>query len=315
MSLFTASCPEVLPPSPPNWRYFLYEEDDQHRGYLELLKKPKYWCVYFVIFRGSTCYLYKSACVPEPKTVFELRGGAVVHTTAVPKKKSILKIFDASGNLLASFRHPDVRPWLENFSSAFRAWPRKPPVLALPKKKKKPIPHYRPPARRKPTVPRKILLNIAPVISKLEPILESKLQQVSSKPSMDIVFKIFLKIYVIWYDKDLALSVFLDVDQQFRPGLSLLVKIFNNWEFIKADPARALRGFAKVSEHFREASSLLIKQVLPWVTTKNMNRLTSLSEIFTDPQFYFDTFYDEGKTEPLACLMNYADFYLNFIKT
>jgi len=121
------------------------------------------------------------------------------------------------------------------------------------------------------------------------------------------IFKIFVKVYTLICCGVINAEEFLSADKPVREAFELLVRIYNGRDRVKAEKiSEALR---KVESLFKRAEEILIQLLSPYLSTKNMLRVSLIFSSLMDIKFLETVLRDASLEADLVKLVSSMEVY------
>eukprot|EP01127_Copromyxa_protea_P018255 TRINITY_DN56_c0_g2_i1.p1 TRINITY_DN56_c0_g2~~TRINITY_DN56_c0_g2_i1.p1 ORF type:complete len:322 (-),score=88.49 TRINITY_DN56_c0_g2_i1:67-990(-) len=292
-------------------------------GYIEMKKKKGWGAVYCALVGGSL-YYYKTAD-GEPKGFIDLKGCTFsdsVKGEKGDKKKNLFSLLldgkEVFGASVSS--QSDLEGWKKDLTEAFTQEHAEAPEGSGIKRKKQTvgmgIKKGVSSKAAQSAVGKKVMKSIineetTTLLNALKALVQA--ESGSSKKSDELegnIIKIAVKAFLLVENKNLKGSDFLKADQPLRTAFNLLVKVFNGRRRAKRE--RVIEALEKVEKELKEAERVIVELLSPWISTKNMMRLTSVFSTVGNLKFLETIFYDDSIEDELEKLIDAMDYYTQF---
>jgi len=287
-------------------------------GYIEM-KQKKQWKPVYCVLLGGSLYYYKNANDPEPKGKLDLEGLNVVSPVKNEKRKTETFALQKGEELLfVGSCSSGVQEWTKALQDSLDKEKTEAPTAGkkkLKKASKKTGGRMLDMASKtaatvlgkKPIF--KLLFNeeTMALLASLKKIVKESGGVKKAEDLERNIFKIFVKVYTLICCGVINAEEFLSADKPVREAFELLVRIYNGRDRVKAEKiSEALR---KVESLFKRAEEILIQLLSPYLSTKNMLRVSLIFSSLMDIKFLETVLRDASLEADLVKLVSSMEVY------
>jgi len=290
-------------------------------GYISM-KQKKDWKAFYCLVIGGSFYYYKNSTDPEPKGAIHLAEHKIVSPAPDSKKKYTFIIQKANNPLFigACSAEPELKSWLIALEKSLTLDKSDPPMVVVQKAKKDGVMKR----VKKSAVSKgatsalgkkvmKVIVNdeTAALLNALKRIV--KTQTGDAKQGEDLeknIIKLAVKAFLLIENKQVNADDFLVADKPLRESFELMVKVFNGRSRAKDEKIR--EALVKVEELLKKAEEILTNLLAPYLSSKNMLRISAIFGSVASVEFLFPAFKSPSSEEDLDKLIDAMEYYTQF---
>jgi len=295
--------------------------EETKSGYIEMKKGD--WTAVFCVLVEGTFFYYKTATDPDPKGSLDLKDYTLVfEQDSKSKKKNTFSINKEKktafeGSLSSA---EDLASWRVVLEAAKSKSPSPAPDRSSVKSSKQTVGMKAKKAAASKTansaVGKKVMKAIVndettTLINALKALVT--VESGSSKKADELeknIIKIAVKAYILVDNKDLKGEQFLVADKPLRDAFNLLVKVFNGRG--RAKKERVVEALVRVEADLKKAEKVITDLLQPYISAKNMFRLSSIFSTVANLKFLETVFYNDSVESELEKLVDAMDYYTQF---
>jgi len=124
------------------------------------------------------------------------------------------------------------------------------------------------------------------------------------------IIKIAVKSYLLIEKKKLDPDEFLKADKPLRQAFELLCRCFNGRHRVQSNVL--YEALVRIEQSLREAEEILTNLLAPFLTSKNLFRISSTFGVLADAKFLSRVFSDQSYDEELEKLVDAMEYYTQF---
>eukprot|EP01120_Amphizonella_sp_Union-15-10_P004837 TRINITY_DN1559_c0_g1_i3.p1 TRINITY_DN1559_c0_g1~~TRINITY_DN1559_c0_g1_i3.p1 ORF type:complete len:374 (+),score=129.04 TRINITY_DN1559_c0_g1_i3:90-1211(+) len=300
------------------------DSDDEEKkisrvGYLEIKKKDR-WKPYYCCLVGGSFFYYRTSQGVEPQGTVHLKGSLVkkLEPSGDPKKKWVLEIKTEETILHAAVgASQELDAWVDSLKSNLKLEQSQPPTKEKTKKqgrmtgaKKKIAGNVAVSTFGKSVIKKVINDETAALLISIRKIVKKESNAKKADELEKNIIKLAVKSYLLIDKGKLRGDDFLIADSPLREAFELLIKCFNGRG--RVEPKVLSDAFRRVEGMLHRAETVITNLLAPFLTPKNMFRISSTFGYLGNAEFLEKVFKDQSLEDELEKLIDAMEYYTQF---